>query len=155
MKPIRLFSRYLLIAGCALLLGGCEPSDQRPGLWLSGTPQPYPADWTFADQQKEIELQVGTPYLLPHSVTIWCATLDGDLYLAASRPEEKHWPGWVNEDPDVRLKIGDDLYEARLEPLQDPALIRQVTAVQSKKYGFDMPDGPTGAWYWRVEPRRG
>lgn len=138
-----------------VLLGGCGPSDRRPGLWLSGEVQAYPTDWTFADAHQEIALQVGTPYLLPHSVTIWCATLDGDLYLAASRPEEKNWPGWVDDRPDVRLKIGDGVYDARLVPLTDDALIRRVTAVQSQKYGFPMPEGPTGARYWRVAPRGG
>jgi hypothetical protein len=147
--------RFLLVLCAGLLLGACQPEDRRPGLWLSGEPMPYPEDWSFADQHQEIALEVGTPYLLPHSVTIWCATLRGDLYLGASRPEEKNWPGWVNEDPQVRLLIGDALYEARLEPLEDQSLIREVTAVQSKKYGFPMPEGPTGAWYWRVDPRRG
>jgi hypothetical protein len=137
--------RCLLGLCAVLLLAACQPDNQRPGLWLSGEPVPYPDDWTFADQYKEIALEVGTPYLLRHSVTIWCATLNGDLYVAASRPEEKHWPGWVNEDPDVRIRIGDELFEARLEPLDDPDLIRQVVAVQAEKYGFDLPEGPTGA----------
>lgn len=155
MNPNLIDLRFLLAVGAVLLLGGCEPADRRPGLWLSGEQTAYPADWTFADEYQEIELQVATPYLLPHSVTIWCATLDGDLYIAAGNPEEKHWPGWVDDNPDVRLKIGDALYEARLIPLDDEALIRRVLAVQSKKYGFPMPEGPTGARYWRVASRSG
>ena len=32
-----------------------------------------------------------TFYLLPHSVTIACTSLDGQLYLWANDPEEKRW----------------------------------------------------------------
>ena len=136
-----------------LVLAGCQPEDRRPGQWIGGEAKPYPEDWGFADAFQEIALEVNTPYFIPHSVTIWCATLNGTLYIAASRPEEKRWPGWVDDDPRVRLRIGDAVYEAQLVPLADEALIRQVVAVQSAKYGFDMPSGPTGARYWRVAPR--
>jgi len=143
----------LLIAAVLTLSFGCQPDNQRPGLWLSGEPKAFPTDWTFAAPVGEIALEVSTPYFIPHSVTIWCAALDGDLYVAASRPSEKHWPGWVDDDPDVRLRIEGDLFEARLEPLSDPELTRRVMMVQSKKYGFPMPSGPTDTRYWRVAPR--
>lgn len=149
----RLCSAMLLVCVGALLVG-CQPEDTRPGLWLSGEPAAYPEDWTFAHAYPEIALEVSTPYLLPHSITIWCAAMDGDLYIAAGRPETKNWPGWVDADPNVRIRVGDDLYEARLQPLQDEALIRRVMALQAKKYGFEMPSGPTGTRYWVVAPRR-
>jgi hypothetical protein len=148
----RLRSAMLLLCVGALL-GGCQPADTRPGLWLSGEPAPYPEDWTFAHTYPEIALEVSTPYLLPHSITIWCAALDGDLYIAAGRPETKNWPGWVDADPNVRIRVGDDLYEARVVPLEDEALIRRVMAVQAEKYGFEVPSGPTGTRYWIVTPR--
>ena len=142
----------LLVAATALLMA-CQPEDRRPGQWLSGTPTPYPDDWTFAHAFPEIALEVSTPYLIPHSITIWCAAVDGDLYIAAGRPETKNWPDWVDADPDVRLRVGEALYEARLVPLEDEALIRRVMAVQAEKYGFEMPSGPTGSRYWIVTPR--
>jgi len=104
---------------------------------------------------REIAIQVNTPYLIPHSVTIWCAVLDSDLYVAASRPAEKHWPGWVDDDPDVRLRIGEELFDVRLQPLTDEAQVRRVMQVQSTKYGFPMPEGPTDARYWLVTARSG
>jgi hypothetical protein len=147
-------ARISLLLLC-LVLGACQPADERPGQWLSGTLKPYPQDWTFAAPVPEIALQVSTPYLIPHSVTIWCAVLDGALYVAAARPETKHWPGWVDKDPNVRIRIGEDLFDVRLVPLEDEALVRRVLAVQAEKYGFDMPAGPTGSRYWRVTPRSG
>ena len=76
---------------------GCiDPSDQRPGLWLSGeVASELPSDWQFANDYREIAVQVATPYLIPHSVTIWCAATGEALYLGARNPETKRWPGCV------------------------------------------------------------
>ena len=96
-----------LIGICAALIA-CEPSDQRPGLWLSGKPAEIsPKDWRFTNEYKEIYVEVQTPYFIPHSVTIWCAELEGELYIGARNPEEKKWPGWVATSPQVKLKIAE------------------------------------------------
>lgn len=145
-----------LIAG-ALLMAGCEPSDRRPGLWLGGEVQTkVPADWSFTDAHKEIFVEVAAPYGLPHSVTVWCAQVNGTLYLGARAPESKRWPGWVDDDADVRIEIDDRIYPVRLEPLTDAMTIEQVTAAYATKY--DLPGGLAGAGgvsqrYWRVVPR--
>ncbi|MEQ8483115.1 MAG: hypothetical protein RIB46_02010 [Pseudomonadales bacterium] len=145
-----------LVAGC-LLMSGCEPSDRRPGLWLSGELQSQlPADWSFTDAHPEIFVEVAAPYGLPHSVTIWCAQVDGTLYLGARAPESKRWPGWVDDDPDVRIEIDDRIYPVRLEPLTAAAEVEQVAAAYAAKY--DLPGGLAGTGgvsqrYWRVVPR--
>jgi len=136
------------------LLTACEPSDRRPGLWLRGEVQPFPADMSFTEQHQEIAIQVSTPYFIPHSVTIWCATLGNQLYVAAAEPETKNWPGWVADNPKVRLKIGGRLFEARLERVHDREEIERVQAVYAEKYGLDPSRGGEGdSRYWRVEPR--
>lgn len=141
-----------------VLLTGCEPSDRRPGLWLSGPVQEtLPADWSFTRAHPEIFLEVSTPYLLPHSVTIWCAELDGTLYLGARAPETKRWPGWVDDDPDVRIKVAGDVYPVTLVPLTDPASIAAVAAAYSEKYdlsgGLAGGEGTVSQRYWVVRPR--
>ncbi|MCZ6887215.1 MAG: hypothetical protein O7H39_01875 [Gammaproteobacteria bacterium] len=135
------------------LVAGCEPEDRTPGLWLSGTEQSFPADWGFTRAHREIALEVNTPYLVSHSITIWCVELDGDLYIAAGNPVSKNWPGWVDDDPNVRLKIGEDIFEARLVPLDDDEHIMRVRAVQASKYDRDPPSGPTTSRFWIVEAR--
>lgn len=139
-----------------LALAGClDPKDRRPGLHLSGPVVEFPADWSFTDSHREIAIEVSTPYLLPHSVTIWCVALDGDLYVGARDPESKSWPGWVEADPDVRLKIGDDVYEARLAVIEDPGPVARLRRAYAAKY--ELPDDASRASvatrYWRVEPR--
>ena len=100
-------------------------------------------------------MEVQTPYLLPHSVTIWCAEVDGVLYIGARNPESKRWPGWVDAHPDVRLKIGEKLYEVSLMPLDQPERIDRLRRAYAAKY--ELPATPPGEGppirYWQVTPR--
>lgn len=149
------------LATAALLLtaplAGCfGPSDRWPGLHLRGeVEKTLPADWTFADEHREIALEVRTPYLLPHSVTIWCAAVEGRLYVGARDPETKKWPGWVDRDPNVRLKIGSRIYEVRLTPVTDVNRLARVREAASAKYQLppvpEAEDPPIR--HWVVEPR--
>jgi hypothetical protein len=133
-----------------------DPSDQRPGLWLSGDPmQGFPESWSFSNDHREIAIEVQTPHLIPHSVTIWCAVVDDELYLGARNPEDKRWVGWVKRDPDVRLRIGETIFDAKLAVLDDADRTASVRAAYTEKY--DLPastesEGPPMR-YWRVRPR--
>jgi hypothetical protein len=141
----------------ALVCVGCiEPQDRRPGLWLRGdVVAEAPSDWIFTDEWKEIAVQVRTPYLLPHSVTIWCAVSDGRLYVGAREPETKRWPGWADRQPDVRLGIGGKVYEVRLAPVDDPDEVARVQRAYAGKYdlGSPPPQGAPPVRYWLVEGR--
>ena len=147
-----LFTLLLL----SLLLSACEPSDTRPGLWLSGEVEAFPSDWSFTDEFKLIAVQVATPYGLPHSITIWCVQVEGNLYIAASAPESKGWPAWVENDPDIKLKFGDRLFEGRLQRLDNTDEISPVSAADAVKYQLTRDlaaaEGP-GSRFWRVLAR--
>jgi hypothetical protein len=138
-----------------LALTACNPSDRRPGLWLSGEPAAFADDWSFTDAHKEIALEVSTPYLLPHSVTIWCASLDGALYVAAGSPETKRWPGWADRRPDVRLLIDGKRYEGTLVPVEDADTQERLRGVYAAKYQLDASaDDPLrSVRYWHVVAR--
>ena len=147
--------RIAIVAAGALALLACQPQDRRSGLWLSGEAAEFPADWRFVEQHQEIALQVSTPYLLPHSITIWCAHVDGRLYIAAGRAATKNWPSWVDDDPNVRLKIGDSTYEVVLVAFEDPDRIRAVRERYAVKYDLGGGSGAGGGTrYWIVEPGR-
>ncbi len=133
----------------AVLLGCLSPQDRRPGLMLAGRAVPAPADWSFTDEHKEIAIQVQPPYIIPHSVTVWCGSVDGRLYLAARDPETKRWPGWVDLHPMVRLGIAGLLYDGRLVDVEDPAEIDAVAASYRAKY--ELPEMPSSVRYWRFE----
>jgi len=154
-------SRILRLAAVltvASALAGCfDPSDRRPGTRLSGDVVAPPSDWSFTDAHQEIAVEVKGFLGLPHSVTIWCASVDGALYLGARAPETKRWPGWVDRDPDVRLGIDTKLYEVRLVAVEEAATLERLRAAYARKYALPAPSdaepGPP-VRYWKVEPRR-
>ena len=132
-----------------VILSACNPSDTRPGVWLSGqTANETPSDWSFTDAYKEVALEVVTPYFIPHSVTIWCAQMDGVLYVGAGAPEEKNWPGWVDDDPTVRLLIGETIFSGTLADVTDAKEIERLRGAYEKKY--DLESMVQGVRYWRV-----
>jgi hypothetical protein len=147
----------ILALAIATAVSGCiAPSDSRPGLWLMGEAAATPDDWSFSNAHREIAIEVHAPYLLPHSVTIWCATLEGQLYVGARNPESKHWPGWVERNPDVRLEIGGQIYEGRLARVEGPQQNGRIRRAYADKYdlAYPPPPGSPPIRYWRVEPRR-
>ncbi len=147
--------RMTVAATLAFALLGCDPQDRRVGLWLVGdVAETFPDDWSFIDDHREIAIQVATPYFIAHSVTIWCVQVDGRLFIAAGNAATKNWPGWVDDDPNVRLKIGEDVYEARLTDLVEPEAIQPVQEAYALKYDLGGGSGDSGGTrYWRVQAR--
>ncbi len=149
------FLRVFAIIALAVGLTACEPSDRTPGLWLSGEQTAFPDDWSFTQDHQEIFVEVSTPYLISHSVTIWCASLEGTLFIGARDPDTKNWPGWVDRNPNVRLKVGDQIFDVAAEPLSDEATIAALRTVYADKY--DLPstflEGTSTSRYWRIVPR--
>ncbi len=139
----------------AISLAGCfGPKDTRPGMRLPGEVTPTPSDWSFTNDHPEIAIEVSTPYFLPHSVTIACVTLDGNLYVGARDPETRRWSSRVNDDPEVRLGIGDRVYEVKLVPITDAALIARIRqGTISTKYNRSSPPDDVAVRFWQVQPR--
>jgi hypothetical protein len=152
----RLLRASIAVAVAVGCVGCIDPKDQRPGLRLRGeSAGEIPATWSFANDYKEIAIEVRTPYRIPHSVTIWCGVANGQLYVAARNPQAKRWPSWVERDPNVRLRIGERIYEVMLSVVDDPDQIAKVRRAYVAKY--DLPDPPPEGGpplrYWRVDPR--
>jgi hypothetical protein len=117
---------------------GFNPRGPRPGLWLSGNLITAPVtDWSFVNGYQTIEVQSNTWYLIPHSVTIWCASHDTHLYLQAIG---KMWSRNVLRDPHVRIKVGNQLYDRTVVYVSDPAEFFGVEESMAKKYARWTPD---------------
>ena len=134
----------LLIVGVAFVsvrLLGFEPSDLRPGLWLTGDRVSEPViDWSFTEDHPEIFVQTRTRYLIPHSITTYCAVLEGDLYLFSAYyqggvfPDERGWNRNVMRDPRVRLKIGERVFDQTVSHVTDAATREEVHDNAVAKY---------------------
>jgi hypothetical protein len=145
----------LAIAACGFL--SCvDPADRRPGTWLSGELVAGPvSDWSFTDEHPEIFIQVSTSYLIPHSVTIVCATLNGGLIVGARDPDTKRWPSYIENDAEVRLKIGDRIFDQRLELVEDAKTVEAIVRAYAAKYNRPIlpPEERPVVRYWRVVER--
>ena len=133
---------FLVLLLVVLRVVGLEPRDNRPGFWLKGNLVTIPVtDWSFSDKYPTIMLQTRTWYLLPHSVTITCVSYHGQLYLTSGYgkgvqyPNGRSWHRDIVRDPYVRLKIGDQLYDAVISyVVTDPAEKDPVLDAKAKKY---------------------
>jgi hypothetical protein len=114
-------------AFAAALLGlvACGPV---PGGKLAGTPADAPADWSsvLEDGKElcEIESRPGDP----HSIQLECFLYEGGLYAQSHRwalapwwPVESWAAIWL-EHPDVRVRVGEKIYELRAVRVGDPAV---------------------------------
>jgi hypothetical protein len=135
----------LLVVLGILRFTGLNPHERIPGLWLSGSVVTAPVtDWSFTDQVFTLHIQTNTAYLLPHSVTTYCATLNGHLYVGSSNPPVRHWNKEALADPNARLGIGDKIYDVRLVPVTDPAESDALLVNRRKKYPkYKQPAGTT------------
>jgi hypothetical protein len=125
---------------------GFEPRDctnaseswscRTPGLWLKGELVTTPvSDWAFTDKIQTVKIQTQTPFLLPYSVSIWCAVYNDNLYVTSYRG--RRWVEDIIRDPHVRLKIGGKIFERTLSLVSDPD--EKAAVLQAK--GKNIPNG--------------
>lgn len=133
----------LVVAGALVSLRvlGLNPSDQRPGLWLTGElAAEAVSDWSFTEDHQEIFVQTRTRYGMPHSVTTYCTLYDGDLYLFSAYyqggvfPDDRGWNRNVMRDPRVRLKIGGRLFDQTVAHVTDSDTRQAVHTSFEAKY---------------------
>ena len=143
-----------LAAAVAVL--GCQPEDETPGLWLRGeTASERVDDWRFTNDVDEIFVETRPWYGIPHSTTIWCVELGGELYIGSYGDQKKAWEKNLERDPKALLAISGKLYEVTVTPVGEPGRIEALDLAYAKKYdmaevfGDEIPDW----WYYRVSAR--
>jgi len=150
----------LILLLVVLRFTGFEPKDcttasslacRAPGLWLRGEPVATPVtDWLFTDKIQAVKVQTKTPFLLPYSVSAWCAVYNGNLYLTSYRG--RRWVENIIRDPHVRLKIGDQLFDRTFSLVNDPVEKAAVLRTKGEKYPkWNVPSVST-ATVFRVNP---
>jgi hypothetical protein len=128
------FRSLLSIVWLATIVGCGGPILIFPGGALSGTVVSEPvSDWSFVDETfLELETRPSDPY----SVQLNYVVRDGKLYIDPA--EGKRWLDHLREDPRVRVRFGDDLYDL------EAVLVGQPGELE----GFD-PD----RFIYRLDPR--
>jgi hypothetical protein len=136
-----------IVALIVLSITGLDPNQRRPGLGLKGDVVSFPADWTFANKYQTILVETHPWYLVPHSVTIFFVTNQGNLYLHASYapggkwPEGKTWTAYLAQNPKVRVKLGNQVFDGKIALVTDPAVFNECHEAFRKRY----PQSPYSA----------
>ncbi len=143
-----------LVAAVAVL--GCQPEDETPGLWLRGEiALTRVDDWRFTNDIEEIFVETRSWYGIPHSTTIWCVELGGELYIGSYGDQKKAWEKNLARDPKAKLAISGKLYEVTLSPGTEPVQVEALDAAYAQKYDLDevFGDAIPVWWYYHVAPR--
>jgi hypothetical protein len=147
--PVRL---RLAVACAVLAAAACGPVGPIPGGKLEGEIVAEPVeDWSFTNPHDTIALETRPED--PHSVTVWCVAQEGGLYIPSRHPEKKRWVQYVAAEPNVRVRVADRIYPARIERVSDPAELDAVVPLLVRKYDLDPPDtdDEKDVWLFRVE----
>lgn len=140
MQPSR--SPFLLLFPVLLGIGwsvGCGPLVMIPGGSLSGSVQPVPSDWSFSDDVDVVQLETRPDD--PYSVNVWGVGMGAHFYVVSGDAAESSWAQNVLADPEVRLRVGDAIYEMRAERVEDDAEIDRLLAGLKSKYDFEPEEG--------------
>ena len=140
-----------LVASAMLL--GCQPQDESPGLWLRGEIAVEPVDdWRFSNDIEEIFVETRPWYGIPHSTTIWCVELGGELYIGSYGDEKKAWEKNLARDPTAKLAIAGKLHEVSVTPVTEPRLVEALDAAYAQKYDMAevFGDAIPEWWYYKV-----
>ena len=143
-----------------LLLVACGPLGPIPGGRLSGQLGPATVDgWGFASGEQTAQLE--TRPAEPHSVNTWFIGIDTELYVPTSmilgpkQPTERSWVAHVAEDPSVRIRIGDVVYERVAKRLGGGAEYDRARSALEAKYELDPTerDPERDVWIYRLDSR--
>ena len=90
-------------------------------------------------------MQLETRPSRPYSINIWAVSSGSAFYISSEswrsllRLGDARWVGHITDDPRVRLRIGETLYERKAVRVQDPAEVASVLTLFEKKYGSGTP----------------
>ena len=88
----------------------------------------------------------------PYSVNLGCIDAMDSLYVGAPDPEDSRWVANLLEDPRVRLRIGETLYELQAVRVTDPGEFTFVERRLHRKYDYQPPRIQAPGWLFRLDP---
>ncbi len=137
----------------ALLALGCGPIGPVPGGRLSGkVAASPPSNWSSVDKEETVQLE--TRPSDPYSVNLWGAGIGDGFYLASGRGGDARWVGYITEDPNVRLRVGDTIYELRAVRVEDETESQSFVQALKRKYDWEpSTQERERAWLFRLNPR--
>ncbi len=138
----------------AILLG-IGPCSMVPGGRLNGdVATEVPEDWSFVNELGTCALE--TRPADPHSVTVICFSNAGTLYVGSMGAPAKRWPEYVLEDPRVRYRAGERIYELRATLVENEDERRAAFRARHRLDGEELAadvEVPDHYWIFGLEAR--
>ena len=135
-----------------LYLNRSDPWDRLPGKRITGEEVTEPVeDWSFMETSTRVTLEVRPSD--PYSVDIRAFLHEGVLYLNSITPENR-WTQYLLEDPNLRLKVENKIYQVRATRVEDPALVIEIQKVRERPGRPERTaEEKARNWYFQVESR--
>ncbi len=138
--------------------------DTLGGFFLDGPLGPIPGgalqgpvngdadpDWAALNPGKVIELEI-RPHR-PWSLSVWNAVVDGELYVPSAFGARRRWTKVVIEDPRVRVRIGDQIFEQRAVKVGNRETRKRVAQAFADRYDLGDPDRDITSWFFHLTER--
>ena len=142
---------FLALVLIAPIVGCGEPLLVMPGGALEGSTVAAPDGWAFTDAVDTVQLE--TLPADPYSVNIWVVALGENLYIHAGT-NRSHWVENIEADPNVRLRVGDSIYELLASRVDGQDEFDRFSDAYEKKYGRrPRNENVVEAYLFRLEAR--
>ena len=115
-----------------LALSACSEYLPIAGGELEGTVAPLPAHWSELATTEIVQLESTDE--APYSVNLWIAEVAGAPHVFAG-DNRTQWVENIAGNPDVRLKIGEELFELRAIRVTDATVFETFAQTWESKYG--------------------
>ena len=106
--------------------------------------------WDGLPEVIELEIRPSEPW----SLSVWNVVIDGQLYVPSAMGARRRWTAVALDDPRVRIRAGDQIYEQRIVRVTDPAQRQRIGQAVAERYELAPPDpNDDTTWFFRIEPR--
>lgn len=136
-----------------LLAIACSPIGPFPGGELSGSVQPHRGNWSAARDIQTVQIETRPED--PYSINIWGVGEGSNFYIGVGRGDESAWVIHLLENPEIRLRLGDELYLLKAVRVSNAAEQARVGVFYAEKYeAFEADDFVPGEMVLlRLDPR--
>ena len=73
-----------------------------------------------------------------YQVTIWFV-VEGDIVYLATANRDRQWPRNVLKKPEVSMRIGDETFSGKVEPITDSTEKAEIVELVAHKYWYALP----------------
>lgn len=125
------------------------PLGPIPGGAFQGPVSDAEPDWSNIEDVIELEIRPDDPW----SLSVWNVVIDGELYVPSGSGASRRWPPVALADPRIRVRTGGQIYERRIEKLEDGETRARALAAIAEKYDFDFRNEDGSTWVFHIVPR--